>query len=63
VLSPGRIWLALLAFALGGFAIGAMGLLPNLANDLLPGLHAESAERANAQAGWIISAYALGVKH
>jgi MFS transporter, DHA1 family, inner membrane transport protein len=64
--SSGRTWLALLALALGGFAIGAtefvaMGLLPSLASDLLPGLYAESQERANAQAGWIISAYALGV--
>jgi MFS transporter, DHA1 family, inner membrane transport protein len=64
--SSERTWLALLALALGGFAIGAtefvaMGLLPSLANDLLPGLYAESQERANAQAGWIISAYALGV--
>ena len=62
----GQTWLAILALALGGFAIGAtefvaMGLLPNLASDLLPGLYAESHERANAQAGWIISAYALGV--
>jgi DHA1 family inner membrane transport protein len=61
-----RIRLALLALALGGFAIGAtefvaMGLLPNLASDLLPSLYAESHERANAQAGWLISAYALGV--
>jgi len=61
-----RIRLALLALALGGFAIGsgefvAMGLLPNLASDLLPSLYAESQEQANAQAGWIISAYALGV--
>lgn len=38
-----------------------MGLLPNLASDLLPGLYAESREHANARAGWIISAYALGV--
>lgn len=65
-LSPGRIWLALLALAMGGFAIGAtefvaMGLLPNLASDLLPDVYARSHERANAQAGWIISAYALGV--
>ena len=64
--SSERTWLALLALALGGFAIGAtefvaMGLLPSLASDLLPGLYAESQERANAQAGWIISAYALGV--
>jgi MFS transporter, DHA1 family, inner membrane transport protein len=54
--SSERTWLALLALALGGFAIGAtefvaMGLLPSLANDLLPGLYAQSQERANAQAG------------
>ena len=59
--SPARIRFALLALALGGFAIGAtefvaMGLLPNLASDLLPHLYAESHERANAQAGWLISA-------
>ena len=65
-LSPARIRLALLALALGGFAIGstefvAMGLLPNLAADLLPGLYASSPDTANAQAGWLISAYALGV--
>ena len=65
-LSPARIRLALLALALGGFAIGAtefvaMGLLPNLAADLLPGLHASSPDAANAQVGWLISAYALGV--
>lgn len=64
--SPARIRLALFALAMGGFAIGAtefvaMGLLPDLARDLLPGLYAASAERANAQAGWLISAYALGV--
>lgn len=65
-LSPARVRLALLALALGGFAIGstefvAMGLLPNLAHDLLPGLYARSREAANAQAGWLVSAYALGV--
>jgi DHA1 family inner membrane transport protein len=65
-LSPARIRLALLALALGGFGIGAtefvvMGLLPNLAQDLLPGLYAHSPTAANAQAGWLISAYALGV--
>ncbi len=38
-----------------------MGLLPNLASDLLPKLWAVSHEKANAQAGWLISAYALGV--
>ncbi len=57
---------ALLALALGGFGIGltefvAMGLLPNLAADLLPNLWSVSEERANAQAGWLIGAYALGV--
>jgi DHA1 family inner membrane transport protein len=65
-LSPARVRLALLALALGGFGIGltefvAMGLLPNLAADLLPDVWSVSHERANAQAGWLISAYALGV--
>jgi len=65
-LSPARVRLALLALALGGFGIGltefvAMGLLPNLAADLLPSVWEQSHEQANAQAGWIISAYALGV--
>ncbi|GAA4152939.1 MFS transporter [Leifsonia shinshuensis] len=65
-LSPARTRLALLALALGGFGIGstefvAMGLLPNIAHDLLPQLYAASPTAANAQAGWIISAYALGV--
>lgn len=65
-LSPARIRWALLALALGGFGIGctefvAMGLLPNIAQDLLPALYATAPEDANAGAGWIISAYALGV--
>ncbi|MHA7987188.1 MFS transporter [Rathayibacter sp. CAU 1779] len=65
-LSPARTRLALLALALGGFGIGstefvAMGLLPNIASDLLPQLYAANPADANAQAGWIISAYALGV--
>lgn len=65
-LSPTRVRLALLALALGGFGIGltefvAMGLLPNLAADLLPDVWAASHEQANAQAGWLVSAYALGV--
>lgn len=38
-----------------------MGLLPNIAHDLLPQLYASSPAEANAQAGWLISAYALGV--
>lgn len=65
-LSPARIRLALLALALGGFGIGltefvAMGLLPNLAEDLLPNIWSVSHEQANAQAGWLVSAYAAGV--
>lgn len=65
-LSPARVRLALLSLALGGFGIGltefvAMGLLPNLAADLLPSVWAQSHEHANAQAGWLISAYAFGV--
>lgn len=65
-MSPARLRFALLALALGGFGIGAtefvaMGLLPNLAGDLLPELAAADPEAANAQAGWLISAYALGV--
>lgn len=65
-LSPARTRLALLALALGGFGIGStefvvLGLLPNIAHDLLPTLYARSPEAANAQAGWLASAYALGV--
>jgi DHA1 family inner membrane transport protein len=65
-LSPARRRLALLSLALGGFGIGAtefvaMGLLPNLAAELLPDLYAASPEEGIAQAGWLISAYALGV--
>lgn len=64
--SPARIRCALLALALGGFGIGAtefvaMGLLPNIAADLMPAVHAASPEDAIARAGWIISAYAAGV--
>nr|WP_202107131.1 MFS transporter [Agromyces seonyuensis] len=56
----------MLALALGGFGIGAtefvaMGLLPEIGRDLLPGLAASDPDAANAQAGWLISAYALGV--
>lgn len=38
-----------------------MGLLPNLAEDLLPAAYAESPEQAIAQAGTLITAYAAGV--
>jgi DHA1 family inner membrane transport protein len=66
VLSPARARLALLALALGGFGIGStefvvMGLLPNIAGDLLPALDGADHEAAIAQTGWLISAYALGV--
>lgn len=65
-LSPTRIRLALLALALGGFGIGAtefvaMGLLPQIAADLLPDVWASNRELATAQAGHLISAYAAGV--
>lgn len=58
--------LALLALALGGFAIGstefvALGLLPDIARDLLPQVWAQSREDAVAQAGILVSAYAAGV--
>lgn len=57
---------ALFALSMGGFGIGcteflAMGLLPQIARDLLPGVWAHSSAVANAQAGAVISAYALGV--
>lgn len=65
-LSPARIRLALLALALGGFGIGAtefvaMGVLPQIAADLLPALAADDPEEAIGRAGWLISAYAAGV--
>ncbi|MEV6302719.1 MFS transporter [Actinoplanes sp. NPDC051861] len=59
-------WVALFSLALGGVAIGltefvAMGLLPDMARDLLPLGWARSPEDTVAQAGWLITAYALGV--
>jgi DHA1 family inner membrane transport protein len=59
-------WAALIALSLGGVAIGltefvAMGLLPDMARALLPEAWARSSENAVAQAGWVITAYALGV--
>jgi DHA1 family inner membrane transport protein len=66
LVSPARRRLAILALALGGFGIGVtefvtMGLLPNIAADLLPAQYAADSAAANAQAGWLVSAYALGV--
>ncbi len=64
--SPARTRLALLALALGGFGIGAtefvaMGLLPQIARDLLPTTWHAAPDDAIAQAGVMIGAYALGV--
>ena len=49
----------MLALALGGFSIGAtefvaIGLLPEIAHDLLPALYAPSSEKAIASAGWLL---------
>ncbi|MFT3861057.1 MFS transporter [Micropruina sp.] len=57
---------ALFALAIGSFGIGmtefvVMGLLPDLARNLLPNTWASSTEDAIAQAGTLISLYALGV--
>ncbi|MEV8266632.1 MFS transporter [Microbacterium sp. NPDC076911] len=57
---------ALLSLAVGSFGIGmtefvVMGLLPDIAADLLPDMWAANPEQAIAQAGWLISLYALGV--
>lgn len=65
-LSRGRTRLALLSLALGGFGIGAtefvaMGLLPDIARDLLPVQYAASPEDALARTGAMIAAYAAGV--
>jgi len=65
-LTAGRRRAALLALALGGFGLGltefvAIGLLPDLARDLLPAQYAQSASGAVAKASWMITVYALGV--
>lgn len=57
---------ALFALAIGSFGIGmtefvVMGLLPDLAQDLLPAAWATNSETAIAHAGVLISLYALGV--
>ncbi|GAB2551839.1 MFS transporter [Leucobacter ruminantium] len=64
-LTPFRRNMALFALTLGGFGIGvtefaAMGLLPDIARELLPGFD-ESPDRVIAQAGVLITVYALGV--
>ena len=57
---------ALLSLAVGSFGIGmtefvVMGLLPDIAQDLLPIVWAADPEAAIAQTGWLITLYALGV--
>ena len=64
-LTPPRRLAALFTLALGGFGIGTtefatMGILPLVAADLVPGFGADPAAGI-AHAGWIITAYALGV--
>ncbi|KJQ55889.1 MFS transporter [Microbacterium sp. SA39] len=64
--SRGAAKRTLLSLAIGSFGIGmtefvVMGLLPDIADDLLPALSASSPEDALSQAGWLISLYALGV--
>ncbi|WP_203897464.1 MFS transporter [Virgisporangium aliadipatigenens] len=61
-----RRWAALLSLALGGVAIGLTefvpsGLLPEIAHDVLGDEYARSRPDAVAHAGWMITAYALGV--
>ena len=65
VLTPARRALALFALALGGFGIGVtefatMGLLPDIARELLPGFE-EAPDQVIAQAGILVAAYAIGV--
>ncbi len=57
---------ALLSLAIGSFGIGmtefvAMGLLPDIAQDLLPELWAQNPDEAIGRAGILVSLYALGV--
>jgi DHA1 family inner membrane transport protein len=64
-LSPARRSLALFTLALGGFGIGTtefatMGILPLAASELVPAFDADPAGGI-AHAGWLITAYALGV--
>lgn len=64
--SRGAAKWALLSLAIGSFGIGMtefviMGLLPDIASDLLPSVWASSREDALSQAGWLVSLYALGV--
>jgi len=65
-LSRGAATGTLLSLAIGSFGIGmtefvVMGLLPDIARDLLPSLWAADSDAAIAQSGWLITLYALGV--
>lgn len=58
--------MALLSLAIGSFGIGmtefvAMGLLPDIAREVMPTLWASSQDEALGKAGWLITLYALGV--
>jgi MFS transporter, DHA1 family, inner membrane transport protein len=64
--SRGTAFWPLLSLAIGSFGIGMtefviMGILPNVAEDLLPGQWGSSHDAAIAHAGWLVSLYALGV--
>ncbi|MFT4136222.1 MFS transporter [Microbacterium sp.] len=64
--SRGAATWTLLSLAIGSFGIGmtefvVMGLLPDIARDLLPHVWAASPERAISQSGWLITLYAFGV--
>ncbi|MFT3865809.1 MAG: MFS transporter [Solirubrobacterales bacterium] len=65
-MSLSRKRVAIFALALGGFGIGltefvTFGLLPQIGHSLLPGLMKTDRGEALGQAGWTVSAYALGV--
>ncbi|MCC4909611.1 MFS transporter [Microbacterium sp. cx-59] len=64
--TKGAAMWALLSLAIGSFGIGMteftmMGLLPEIGQQLLPAQWAANPDDAIAQAGWLISLYALGV--
>ncbi|KAA9130077.1 MFS transporter [Microbacterium caowuchunii] len=64
--TKGAAMWALLSLAIGSFGIGmteftVMGLLPEIGQELLPAQWAANPDDAIAQAGWLISLYALGV--
>lgn len=64
-MKPSR-WILIAALACGGFGIGVseflvMGLLPQIATDLLPELMRSHRDAALAATGGLASAYALGV--